>query len=29
MSALTLFPEGDTGEVPEGLTLREALARLD
>ncbi len=28
MSVLTLLPEGQSAEVPEGLTLREALARL-
>ncbi len=28
MSLLTLLPEGQSAEVPEGLTLREALARL-
>ena len=28
MSILTLLPEGQSAEVPDGLTLREALARL-
>ncbi|MCC7264282.1 MAG: DUF4445 domain-containing protein [Candidatus Latescibacteria bacterium] len=28
MSVLTLVPEGQSAEVPDGLTLREALARL-